>query len=148
MRLGIVPFCLCAVLCWAAASPVQAQAPRGGGPGKWWSSDKFKQELELTDEQSARIEKVYQAFVPQLRSSMEEIDREQARLSRLMAEANADEAEVVLAIDRVETARYTMSKARTMMLFRINRILAPEQRMKLEKIHQRTGAGGKTDRPR
>ena len=146
MRLAIVPACLGALICWALAGPALAQQPRRGEPGKWWTADRFKQELALTGEQSARLEKVYQDFLPQLRSSMEDLDREQASLSRLMADAGAAEADVVLAIDRVETARYTMSKARTMMLFRMSRILTPEQRAKLEGMRKRSGDGDKPDR--
>jgi Spy/CpxP family protein refolding chaperone len=142
MRSGFILSFLCAVFCGAAASSVQAQPGRGTGPGPgaWWNSDKFKQELKLTGEQSARIEQIYQASLPQLRSSKEALDREEAGLSKLMAGSDAAEAEVVLSIDRLETARYTMSKARTMMLFRINRVLTPDQRARLEEIHRRTGA--------
>ena len=152
MRLGVIPSVVCALLL-AAASPGLAQPPRETHPGgpppgapNWWNSDPIKREVKLTDEQSARIEQVFQASLPQLRSSKEELDRQEAVLSKLMAGSVADEAEVMLAIDRVETARYTMSKARTMMLFRINRLLTPEQRAKLEAIHRRNEA--ERDHPR
>jgi Spy/CpxP family protein refolding chaperone len=131
---------LCAVLLILGVAPAGAQSARGGGPppGTWWTSDKFKQELRLTDDQSARIQQIFQASISQLRSSKDALDREEAGLSKLMASADAQEAEVLLAIDRVETARYTMSKARTVMLFRINRVLTHEQRAKLEEIHRAT----------
>ena len=153
MRLGLIRSVVCALLLGAAASPGLAQPPReshGGGPApgapNWWNSDPIKREMKLTDEQSARIEQVFQASLPQLRASKQELDRQEAVLSKLMAGSVADEAEVMLAIDRVETARYTMSKARTMMLFRINRLLTPEQRAKLEAIHRRNEA--ERDHPR
>ena len=142
MRAGVMLTILCATFFGLAAGPAQAQPQRGSGPGPgtWWNAEKMKQEMKLTDEQSARIEQIYQASRPQLRSSKEAIDREEAGLSKLMASSDADEAEVVLSIDRLETARYTMSKARTMMLFRINRVLTPDQRAKLEEIVRRTQA--------
>jgi Spy/CpxP family protein refolding chaperone len=145
MRTGFILSFVCAALLGIAVSPGQAQAARGTGPGPgpgaWWNSEKFKQELKLTDEQSARIEQIFQASLPQLQSSKDALDREQAGLSKLMAGPDVAEAEVVLSIDRVETARYTMSKARTMMLFRMNRVLTPDQRAKLEEIHRRDEAG-------
>jgi Spy/CpxP family protein refolding chaperone len=133
---------LCALFVALAAAPAGAQpAPRPGGPPPaWWTSERFKQDLHLTKEQSARIEQIVQASLPQLKDSKDSIDREEAVLSKLMAAADANEAEVLLAIDRVETARYTMSKARTVMLFRVNRVLSAEQRAKLQEIHQRDGA--------
>src|SRR5262245_25806568 len=53
-------------------------------PFKWWAIDKYKQELRLTPDQSAEIEKVFQASMDRLRADKEDLDREQTTFSQLM----------------------------------------------------------------
>jgi Spy/CpxP family protein refolding chaperone len=113
-------------------------APRP--PFKWWAIDKYKQELKLTAEQSAEIERVFQASMERLRVDKEDFDREQGNFSRLMDKASVDDREFQRAIDHLEMARYYVSKERTLMLVRIHSVLTPEQRKGLEAIRKRNDA--------
>ena len=142
MRFGVTSLLACAVLIGVATSPAYAQSLREPGRwnGKWWSTDRFKQELKLSDEQSSQIEQIFQASLPKLRASKQDLDREEAGLSRLMAKPVVDEEEVSRSVDRVEAARCDLSRTRTMMLFRMHRVLSPEQRAKLELMHRRDDA--------
>jgi Spy/CpxP family protein refolding chaperone len=113
-------------------------APRP--PFKWWAIDKYKQELKLTADQSAEIEKIFQASMERLRVDKDDFDREQGNFSRLMDKASVDDREFQRAIDRLEMARYYVSKERTLMLVRIHSVLTPEQRKGLEAIRKRNDA--------
>src|SRR5262245_58612209 len=106
-------------------------------PFKWWAVDKYKQELKLTPEQSAEIEKVFQASMDRLRVDKEDLDREQTTFSQLMEKPWVDDREFQRAVDRLEMARYYVSKERTLMLVRIHSILTPEQRKGLAAIRKR-----------
>ena len=110
-------------------------APRP--PFKWWAIDKYKQELKLTAEQSAEIEKVFQASMERLRSDKDDFDREQTNFTQLMGKASVDDREFQRAVDRLEMARYYVSKERTLMLVRIHSVLTPDQRKGLEAIRKR-----------
>jgi Spy/CpxP family protein refolding chaperone len=110
-------------------------APRP--PFKWWAIDKFKQELKLTNEQSAEIEKVFQASMERLRVDKDDLDRAQSSFSQLMEKTSAGEREFARAVDQLELARYNVSKERTTMLVRIHNILTPDQRKGLEAIRKR-----------
>jgi Spy/CpxP family protein refolding chaperone len=110
-------------------------APRP--PFKWWAIDKYKQELKLTIDQSAEIEKVFQASMERLRTDKDDLDRAQNNFSLLMERASAGEREFARAVDQLELARYNVSKERTMMLVRIHSILTPDQRKGLEAIRKR-----------
>ncbi len=134
-------------------APARAQQPAGTARPtfKWWLDDKFKAELVLRPEQSARIDELFQATYPQLRSEKETFDRLDAQLSKLLAEADVTEAEFVKQIDQVEAARSQMSKCRTLMLFRMRQVLSPEQRTKLKALHEqweaeRRKSGDRRDR--
>lgn len=122
----------------SAAAPAWAQQPPGSTRPtfKWWLDDKFKVELALRPEQSARIDEIFQATYPRLRSNKETFDRLDAELSKLLAEADVTETEFVKQIDQVEAARSQMSKCRTLMLFRMRQVLSPEQRAKLRALHE------------
>jgi Spy/CpxP family protein refolding chaperone len=109
-----------------------SQPPREGY--KWWQTQ--KQEFGLTEEQSTRIESIFQASVPRLRESKKELDRLEDILSKMIADGVADEAIVAQQVDRVEAARSAMSKARTLMLYRMHQVLNPAQRAKLNAWHE------------
>jgi Spy/CpxP family protein refolding chaperone len=121
---------LCAWLVLTLAGPAGAQPPFA-----WWKSEQFRKDLGLTAEQATRIENVFQATVPQLRQSKEELDRQEADLSRLI-EANADEAKVSRQLDQVEATRGNLNKMRTLMLLHQREVLSSEQRVKFKALHQ------------
>ena len=78
------------VFALALAAPIHGQS--FGFP--WWKDAQFQKELSLTADQSARIDGVFQSAMSTLRPKKEELDRQEAELSRLIA-TNADEAVVV-----------------------------------------------------
>jgi Spy/CpxP family protein refolding chaperone len=101
----------------------------------WWRDAQFQKDLSLSAEQSARIDSVFQSTISLLRQKKEELDQQEAELSRLIA-GNADETVVVRQVDRVEGIRANLNKNRTLMLLRMRQVLSPEQRVKLNKIHE------------
>ena len=102
---------------------------------KWWQSEKFQQELQLTAEQISHIEETFQSSLPEFREQKQTLDRLEGDLSKLI-DASADEAAVMQQADRVEEVRSALAKARTRMLVRIRKVLTPEQRVKLATLHQ------------
>ena len=109
-------------------------------PQKWWADEKIKQELKLTSQQAAAIEKVFQASMEQLRVDKDVMDRYQTEFSKLMDQPTAAERDFTRAVNNLEMARYNVSKERTLMLVRIHSILTPEQRKGLETIRKRNDA--------
>lgn len=104
---------------------------------KWWQDEQFKTELGLTAHQSESVEATFQSSLPKLRAAKQQLDALEADLSKLIRERTADESVVAAQIDKVEAARAELSKTRTLMLYRIHRILTPEQNTKLQAMHDR-----------
>lgn len=104
---------------------------------KWWQDEQFKAELGLTEQQSASVEATFQNAIPRLKVAKSQLDDLEAELSRMIRERTLDESVVAAQIDRVEAARAELSKNRTLMLYRIHRILTPEQNVKLQAMHDR-----------
>jgi Spy/CpxP family protein refolding chaperone len=134
MELRVLAATLVAVLMCPGWLDAESQSPRRP---KWWQDEGVKLELALTDRQSAEVEATFQASLPSLREQKRQLDGLEEALSRMIRERTADEAEVAQLIDRVEAARSGLSKERTLMLYRMHRILTPEQNEKLRKMTER-----------
>ena len=57
-------------------------------------------------------------------------------MSQMIRDA-ADEAAVMAHVDKVESTRTEANKARVLMLYRMNRVLTPDQRIKLKALHDK-----------
>ena len=99
----------------------------------WWTMEPT---LTLTTEQSTQIDGIFQEGIAQLQKQKAELDRLEGKLSRLI-ETMATEPEVTQQIDRVEAARSTLNKTRTLMLLHMRQVLKPEQRLKLNALRDR-----------
>jgi Spy/CpxP family protein refolding chaperone len=129
-----------------AQRPPQKDAPqtdqRGDHPrdpqrGKWWQDEHFKSELRLTPEQSARIEEIFQAWMAKGKNVVSELNRREDELSNLISGSDdVTEAQVLKQADQVEAIRSDLGKSRILMLFRVRRVLSPEQRVRLATIQK------------
>jgi Spy/CpxP family protein refolding chaperone len=61
-------------------------------------------------------------------------------LAKLTKEATADVATIAQHVDRIETLRAEMNKTRTIMLYRMNLLLNPEQRAKVKALYDKRDA--------
>src|SRR5579872_2443431 len=110
----------------------------------WWHDAQFQKDLSLTADQSSRIEAFYQATLPTLRQGNEDLGRQEAELSRLI-QFGADEKQVTIQIDKVETIRAGLNKTRTLMLLHMRQVLTPDQRVKLNKLYEQREKDQKHD---
>ena len=149
-----------------SAQPLEAQAPaqsqaqdgqhrdgRAGQPAqvpqraKWWQDEKVVAQLRLTPDQSARIDEVFQAFFAQMKDTAEELTRREDQLSRLISGNDVTEAQLLKEADQVEVLRGTLAKARTLMLFRMRRVLSADQRAKLAEVQKAQEQERRAGRP-
>lgn len=118
------------LLVQAAARPAYAQS------FKWWQTERFQKELKLAPEQITRIEGIFQASEPLLRAQKQAVDRREEKLSKVISDPKSDEPAVIQATDRLELARNEVTRTRTLMLFRIRRVLNDEQLLTLNVMHE------------
>jgi Spy/CpxP family protein refolding chaperone len=101
---------------------------------KWWEA--YRTELRLSPDQCTRINSIFEATFPQLRASYEELSKREEQLSALIVANDATEAQVLRQADQIEAIRSELSKTRVLMLFRMRRVLSPEQRDKLQALQK------------
>ena len=114
---------------------------------KWWASEEAKEELKLTDSQVQEIEEVFQSLRPKLRELVQAFRQEEKNLAALMHAMQAEEWEVTLQIDKVESARGALSKTNMLMLYRMHKKLSATQVDELHKLWERRRLG-REHRPR
>ena len=78
----------------STADPASAQG------FKWWQSDRFKRELGLTQEQSTRIEGIFQKSLPALRTQKDSLDKAEADFNQMVE--TSDDAQVMAQVTVVE----------------------------------------------
>jgi Spy/CpxP family protein refolding chaperone len=115
----------------ALAAPVHGQSFGFA----WWKDAQFQRDLGLSAEQSARIDAIFQSTIVQLRQKKEELDKQEEVLSQQIV-AGSDEMLVTRQVERVEAIRAHMNKTRTLMLLHERQVLSPDQRVKLNKLHE------------
>jgi Spy/CpxP family protein refolding chaperone len=123
----------CLVLLVATAATAQDRR-------KWWADEQSRKEIGLTEEQAAKAEEVYQASLPRMQDLKRQLDALEGELSALIRDSRADEVVVAAKIDAVERVRSEMNKARVLMLYRIHRLLTPEQHEKFRALVERWNA--------
>ena len=111
-----------------------AVALPAAGQGKWWQSEEYIRELRLTPEQSKKLEEVFQASVPTLKSLKKTLDQAESEFERLLE--RGDDGSVMDQVERVEAARAELNKSHTMMMLRMKRVLTTEQWTKFNAMHQ------------
>ena len=89
--------------------------------------------LELREDQSAQLEEIYGQSRPKQRESWRRLNAEERSLSKMIADMTVSELDVTRQVDRVEAARSELRKTRTLMVFRMYRVLSSSQRTTLKK---------------
>ena len=145
-RFGQTVLCIGLFMVWAPlgaaaqtpATPSASQPQTSQAPPRlaWWRDEHYQKHLALTADQVTRLEATWQAALPDFRKGRDELDRQEAELSRLI-ETNADEPVVSRQVDKVEGIRSRLNKARQMMIWHHRQLLTPEQRVKFQAMRER-----------
>jgi Spy/CpxP family protein refolding chaperone len=119
--------------------------PASAQRGKWWQDERFRRELGLTAEQSARLEEIFQTTQPTLRDLMRGLSQAEDELNRRIEDG--DDASVMEHVAVVEAARGELSKNRTLMLLRMRRSLTADQWAKFTALAAAQRADRSRSRP-
>lgn len=100
-------------------------------PPKWWIDPQLRQQLGITDGQSKQVDEIWQRMLPDLRKLREQLDKLEGDLSNMIQDG-AVESTVTAQIEQTENTRAQLNKGRTLMLYRMNKLLTPDQRTKVK----------------
>lgn len=106
----------------------------------WWKAPETRAELGISDKQSKEIDDVFQETLPSLRAAKDELDKLDQAVTNLIKEGTADIPTVARQVGQAEQARASLTTLRTVMLYRMHRLLTPDQRVKLDAMFERREA--------
>ena len=113
----------------------QQQAPKPQHEQRrepWWKNAKDIAELSLTSQQSAKIDEIFQKAMEQARPLRMEVQNLEKNLDAIIREAKMDVGVFTLEVDKIEGKRAELNKMRTVMLYRMRRVLNAEQNAKFQ----------------
>ena len=115
------------------------QPDSNGGRGNqhqphWWIDPQLRQQLGITDAQSKAVEEIWQKSLPELRKFRDQLNALEDQVSKMIQDG-APEASVVAQIEQTENTRAQAMKARTLMIYRMYKVLRPEQRAKVMEMY-------------
>ena len=91
-------------------------------------------------QQGAEINRIFEESMAKAKPLREEVMKLQKELSESIAANTADIPVVAKQIEKVESRRYELNKLRYVMLYRMQRVLLPEQYQKLMAYFERREA--------
>jgi Spy/CpxP family protein refolding chaperone len=149
MMLSRIRHLTAAGVLFSLAAVPEAGSSQQSPPRGWWRTESIVKELGVTTDQAARLNAIFETTMPELRQEREELERLEAKLSRMIQDERMDEASLARQIDRVETARANGNKTRSLMLMRMYRVLTREQRERFDQMskHWAASAGGRGSGP-
>jgi Spy/CpxP family protein refolding chaperone len=100
---------------------------------KWWQAEPFIKELGLTQEQTRRLEEVWQKALPGLKAQKTTLDAAEAKFERLIERSDPETMEQ---INVVEAARAELNKSRNLMLWNMRQLLTDKQWAKFTALQQ------------
>jgi len=117
----------------------QPSAPKSDGQQrwKWWLNPDDRKELGITDQQSRDIDAIFESIAPKQREAWRQFDEQEDMLSKMVKDSTADWTVVAQLSEKVERLRADINKTHTVMLYRINLLLTPEQRVKVKELRDR-----------
>jgi Spy/CpxP family protein refolding chaperone len=101
----------------------------------WWIDPKLRADLGITDQQSAQVEQIWQKSRPALVEMREKLDKMDKVLSQMISDG-VEESKVAAQIELVENTRADANKRRTLMIYRMNKVLTTEQRAKVRAMFE------------
>jgi Spy/CpxP family protein refolding chaperone len=127
-------------------TPPPRPTPGGRGPWEWWNDDAVKKEIGLRPNQAAEIDRIYQRRLKDMDPVLQAFVQERAVLVKMIADRAVDDAQLDLEINKCDWMRVKLESSRTLMLYRISKVLDGDQYSKLQVIIDRHEAAGRRGR--
>jgi hypothetical protein len=130
----------------ATVAPRQHDQQRGGDErrqprrSRWWMEAKDREELGISDQQSAQIEAIWQSTFRAQVERWREHQKLEPVVEQLIKEGTAEPEYVAQQVQRLHALNAEMTATRVITLYKMMRELTPAQREKLKRMQERRDA--------
>jgi Spy/CpxP family protein refolding chaperone len=117
-------------------SLASASAAQGIAEGKWWRRPRIAQELQLSRDQAAELEKIFARSKPKLIDLRADLEKKQFDYDQAMLDEKADRKAIESKIEVREQARAALQKELSLMELDMKQVLKPDQRERLMRLRE------------
>lgn len=110
--------------------------------GKWWKNSELAKKLQLTDQQTQQLDKIYFDHRMKLIDNQADLEKQDLKLQALLDQDSPNESEVGSQVDQELAAKSKLEREFTMMNLSLRKVLTVEQWRKLKEIHEHRGPEG------
>ena len=103
----------------------------------WWKDDAVKKEIGLRPDQSNRIDSFYSSRMKQMDPVVQEYQKEQAILDKMVSDRIVDDSTLTVEITKWYALRAEVGRSRLLMDYRIAKVLDVDQYAKLKVVADR-----------
>lgn len=114
----------------------------------WWKNPRDMAEIGLTSTQSEEIDRIFHAELEKMKAMRAEVNELERGVDAAMRANTADISAFARQVEQVERKRAELNRARTVMLYRMRRVLNAEQNVKFQAFYDRETARRKRDADR
>ncbi|MFI5321989.1 MAG: Spy/CpxP family protein refolding chaperone [Thermodesulfobacteriota bacterium] len=104
---------------------------------KWWKNPRIVQEMDLTQEQSDSIEKIFDSYRDQIMESQKQLAGKEDDLLGTLRKPECSADEVMRITDDIENIKANLTRIRIEMYLKIKNVLTQDQIAKLYQIKSR-----------
>ena len=115
-------------------STPEAQTRGRGSEWAWWTDPAEKGLLGLTDDQANKIERLYRNYLEASRPYESEVIQQREQLNKMAQERLAADGEFAVQLSRVSALQGRLFQERSLMLYKVSKVLTAEQNAKLKEI--------------
>lgn len=106
----------------------------------WWKNPRDMGEIGLTADQSAQVDQIFRTEIEKMKPIRDLINELERGVDATMRANTADIAAFARQVEQVEQKRAELNKARTVMLYRMRRVLNADQNVKFQALYDRREA--------
>ena len=118
----------------------QTQKPEGHERRGWWHDRRVVAELALTDDQVARLERIFVKHTEKAVPLRKEVQDLEKALDQAIRTQKLDVTAFAQEVDRIENKRAELNKMRAVMLYRLRLVLNADQNNKFQAMLDRRDA--------
>jgi len=104
--------------------------------GKWWQSKRVAENLEITDAEKRQLNETYTASRRELITLKSNVEKERFELDNLLDRGDSKKEAVLDQYDRLEKARFKLSKERFNLLLDVREIVGIERYQQLKVMYR------------
>lgn len=122
---------------WAQAQQPTTPDSAARGRGReweWWKTPADRSLLGLTDEQTKRIDRIYRSYEEVSGPFSADLNQQREKLETMARDRLVSDGEFAVQLSRVSALQSRLWQERSLMLYKVSRVLTADQNIKLKDL--------------